>query len=221
MLQNIVKGIRTWTGIPSATQLIKDTRQAWLMLKHPYAQEPDEHTLALLGTAFHNTVEMDFERMTYKNLYTGLPDYYDKETGTLIDFKVSGKYKYDKKDYRDYELQLNMYRLVLEERGYAVNSMQIAFIVRDGSRSKGASTFHWVDIKRMRDEDILEYAETKNRALVDAMEDKSIPPKCPDTWGGRKCSAYCSVKQYCDKMEEVKWTAEPKDEWDMSTPKSI
>lgn len=201
MLRRIVKGRRKWTGIPSATQLLKDCRQAYLMEKKDYAQTPDEHTLALLGTIFHETVEMDFERMTYRGLYTGLPDWYDEETGELIDYKVSGEYKYKKGDFKDYTLQLNMYRLLLEQEGHVIKSMKIAFIKRDGSLSRNG-TFTWIPIQRMDDEELIKFVTKASQDLCAALELDVLPAKCTDTWrNGLKCKKYCSVKKWCDNEE--------------------
>jgi len=198
MLRRIVNGRREWKGIPSATEIIKNTRQAYLMNKEDYEEKPDQHTLALLGTIFHSTVEMDFERMTYKSMFTGLPDWYDKETGELIDYKVSGEYKYKKKDYKDYTLQLNMYRLLLEQEGFSVKSMKIAFIVRDGSLTRNG-TFKWIDIPFITDEEIVDWAYIRSSNLKLAIEMDATPPICEDTWGGRLCKTYCPVKNKCDK----------------------
>jgi len=99
---------RVWTGAPSVTQLIKGTREAYLLIKEEYAVRPENEAFALFGTGIHKALEEYSSQDDYSELdtkmelngitITGTADYLQKEGDyfTLIDYKTSGAFKIKK-----------------------------------------------------------------------------------------------------------------------------
>lgn len=90
---------REWTGVPSTTQLIGGTREAWLKITRPYYVNPEDRVFALLGTQVHGVLEqfgqgdnLSEERLR-DEICSGAFDFYDGESQTLFDYKTWGSYK--------------------------------------------------------------------------------------------------------------------------------
>ena len=141
-------------------------------------------------------------------LYTG-----DVETDEV--FK-SGKRKGQRKtrkwlfqsddmiDRRDWELQLNMYRLQIEEMGFPVDEIRLMCIVRDGNtavaRSRGIlRNIYYFEIDRLPDQEVRDYFERKRKNLLLALEQGSWSEPCSEmeNWDGIRCERYCPVWQQC------------------------
>lgn len=97
-LQEIGK-TREWKGVPSTTQLLKGTREAYLEIITEFAASPDSFAFALVGSKAHAKLERGDaaghlleERLTEDEI-SGQFDLYDGETKTLFDYKTSGSYK--------------------------------------------------------------------------------------------------------------------------------
>ena len=168
--------------------------------------------------------------------YTGQFDYYDKESSTLYDTKTYGSYKaaqvlglekistptgeyyrngrekmkteYVKgqKHRREATLQLNAYRLMLENKGYPVKQMVLEVLLRDGgtwiAQSRGIKEKALlIPINKISDSRLQKYMKKKRQELLKALEEKKLPPPCRGTecWNGRKCQSYCAVRQYCER----------------------
>ena len=108
-------------------------------------------------------------------------------------------------DMREWELQLNDYRIKLESQGFAVKDMYIEAIVRDGgtiaARSRGIiQKAYLIPVRRMPDEEVKTYFKIKADALQSALATEVIPPPCTDEecWERRKCKAYCTAWEHCD-----------------------
>jgi hypothetical protein len=108
-------------------------------------------------------------------------------------------------DCRDWELQLNKYRLMLEDAGFPVESIKIEAIVRDGgtylSKQRGITKNSYIiPIRRLPDDEVRAYFEEKNKALMEALEKKKMPPVCSieERWGDTKCKGYCVACKHCD-----------------------
>lgn len=109
-------------------------------------------------------------------------------------------------DNYDTELQLNRYRIMLEERGLTINRMQVQVTVRDGglavARSRGVDrNMMMVPIKRLSDDDVRDYFYMKATQLAKALEDGSWSQPCSnhECWDGVRCRGYCEVAMYCPK----------------------
>jgi hypothetical protein len=137
----------------------------------------------------------------------------DEETG---DVYKSGPRKGEKKtrkmltqadaaiDRRDWELQLNKYRVELERRGHKVDDLYIQCIVRDGNtwiaRSRGvARNLYYFPITRLPDKEVLLYFKRKREALLKALEVGHWTDPCNEheNWNGIRCTRYCEVAEHC------------------------
>ena len=236
---------REWTGIPSTTQLLKGTREAWLeIVNDDLIINPQDRMFSLLGTKVHGTLERHTDNMLSEErisdeVSSGQMDCYDANSMTLYDYKTAGSYKVmqalgivmvdvptgevyktgEKKgqpktrkepqngqpDMREWELQLNDYRIKLESQGFAVKDMYIEAIVRDGgtiaARSRGIiQNAYLIPVRRMPDEEVKAYFKIKADALQSALATEIMPPPCTDEecWERRKCKAYCTAWEHCD-----------------------
>ena len=106
----------------------------------------------------------------------------------------------------DAELQLNRYRVILEERGIKVSKMLIQVLVRDGSlaiaRSRGIErNSYLIPVKLLDDAYVRDYFKTKDNNLHQALDSGSWSQPCDnrECWDGVRCRNYCEVWQYCTK----------------------
>ena len=106
----------------------------------------------------------------------------------------------------DAELQLNRYRIMIEEKGLIINRMRVQVTVRDGelavARSRGIEkNLMMIPIKRLADDDVRDYFDMKATQLTTALEDGrcSIPCSNHECWDGVRCRSYCEVAMYCPK----------------------
>lgn len=107
-------------------------------------------------------------------------------------------------DRRDWELQLNMYRIQLERRGIHIDEMRVMCIVRDGNtwiaRSRGVfRNIYYFRIARLDDAEVLAYFERKRQALFSAIEEDKCDLVCNahENWQGIRCTRYCEVAEFC------------------------
>lgn len=89
---------REWNGIPSTTQLLKGTREAYLELVTDYAINPQDALWRVNGTKAHSILELYHDndlgeiRLT-DDVCSGKFDYYDSADQILYDTKTWGSYK--------------------------------------------------------------------------------------------------------------------------------
>lgn len=107
------------------------------------------------------------------------------------------------------EIQLNDYRMKLEAAGFPVKAMFIEALARDGNTwiaSKRGINQNAViiPVRRLPDEEVRAYLQVKHDALMKALETGVLPPLCneQETWQGRKCEAYCNVREACKAQEQ-------------------
>ena len=110
----------------------------------------------------------------------------------------------------DVAVQLNAYRLMVENAGYPVEDMQVEVFTRDAgsfsARDRGIFTnMQLVRIHKISDRWIQRFFLTKAKRLKEAIEKDELPPPCSyrETWGGRKCEDFCAVWKYCEKGREA------------------
>jgi len=92
----------------------------------------------------------------------------------------------------------------IEALGFPVHMMAIEALCRDGgtyiAKNRGI-TFNGalIPVNHISDHWIKKYMKTKAEALHKALQTGEIPPQCKprETWNGRKCEKYCSVKKAC------------------------
>lgn len=91
---------REWTGIPSTTQLLRGTREAYLTIKKEFSVDPQSMMFAIHGTNVHEKLDeftpegcMGEERL-YDENSSGSFDFYDPEDGgVLYDTKTYGSFQ--------------------------------------------------------------------------------------------------------------------------------
>ena len=105
----------------------------------------------------------------------------------------------------DWAIQLNYYRILLEQRGFEVKDMKIQAFCRDFSLRIAAernitSLLYIININRIYDRWIKLYIETKAKRLKSALKDSKMPPVCSskERWKDRKCLDYCAVADNCE-----------------------
>lgn len=109
-------------------------------------------------------------------------------------------------DLFDAELQLNRYRVMLEERGIHISKMQVQITVRDGglavahSRGIERNTYK-IPIQKLDDGRIFGYFTVAEFNLKQALEDGEWHIPCDDRecWEGARCKGYCEVAMFCPK----------------------
>lgn len=108
------------------------------------------------------------------------------------------------RDVHDVAIQLNAYRIMVENVGYPVEDMQVEIFTRDAgtfsARDRGVNTnMQLIRINKISDKWIQRYMLTKAKRLTDALKADKMPPPCSyrETWGGRKCESFCAVWQFC------------------------
>jgi hypothetical protein len=98
---------RPWTGVPSTTQLINGTCEAFLKITKDYAVDPQDQMFALLGTKVHNRLSLDDvdgssmeedNSMITSHGISMTADLLEEEDGWVIltDYKTSGAFKVQK-----------------------------------------------------------------------------------------------------------------------------
>ena len=114
----------------------------------------------------------------------------------------------------DWAIQLNYYRILLEERGFKVNRMEIQAMCRDYSLRIAAERnirkpVYIIHINKISDHWIKRYMEAKARMLKDALEKGYLPKLCSakERWDDRKCAEYCVVAENCPYGRLVKSSA--------------
>jgi hypothetical protein len=108
-------------------------------------------------------------------------------------------------DCREYELQLNRYRMNFEKAGFRVDRMKIEAIVRDHKNSPKVEgeyllkPIEYFEIRKLPDDQVLEFFSKKREDLLRALQDGSwnIPCSPDERWEDKRCLAYCSVNDKC------------------------
>jgi len=118
-------------------------------------------------------------------------------------------------DMWDVELQLNHYRVQLEQAGVVIQEMQIQITVRDGglrcARDRGImEKIYLLPVRKLDDRDVWKYFGNKEAALHLALssyeKDKGyLPLPCSEreSWDSRRCNGFCPVAKYCPQGKMV------------------
>jgi len=145
--------------------------------------------------------------------------YYEKWefTGVYVKGPKKGQNKFERrwvpggyKDRFDLAVQLNCYRLMLENLGHPVKQMLCEVICKDGgtfmAKQRGIDRIGYlVEINRISNTWIEKYFKEKSKRLLAALEKNQLPPPCSkkESWDGRKCKGYCPVWEFCDRGREI------------------
>ena len=110
----------------------------------------------------------------------------------------------------DWAIQLNYYRMLLEQAGFIVKRMVIEALCRDNSlriaSERGINqAVYLIPINRISDRWLTRYFAAKAQRLQEAMETKKLPPVCSarERWHNRKCLDYCDARQHCPYAQEI------------------
>ena len=108
-------------------------------------------------------------------------------------------------------LQLNMYRMMLEDAGFPVKQMFLDIAVRDGgiraATSRGITqNAYLIPVPKLPDDEVLAYFLPKRDALLWHLESGTMPEPCTseECWNLRKCLNYCNVAEFCDIGQQLK-----------------
>jgi len=209
--------VREWNGIPSTTQCLNGTRMEYLKITSDYYVKPKERAFALLGTRHHFRLEAITRKLNVlseeklQGEVSGVIDLLEPDHAPdcyiLADYKTSGSYKVARAlrgDMSDWELQLNNYRIMVEDLGFPVSRMLVQCTVRDGgtfmARKNGLTeNIYLIPVKRLDDAQVKDYFYRKSQMLIKAVENGEMPPPCngEESWGGRRCLGYCDVVDLC------------------------
>ncbi len=104
----------------------------------------------------------------------------------------------------EWAIQVNAYRMLLEEHNFKVDDMHIQMYVRDYSLRIAAERnvekpIYIIKVNRISDHWIRLYFAIKKRRLEEAMATGVIPAFCSkrEAWNGKKCQDYCNVFEAC------------------------
>lgn len=126
--------------------------------------------------------------------------------------KMVNSFKVDtsKADNWEAELQLNHYRVMLEDLGVKIQRLQIQATVRDGgtaistSRGVGRKVYR-IPVNLLDDEIVKDYFDFKRHCLKKALDKGWTEPCNPkESWDGIRCKSYCDVSDYCTKGQLLK-----------------
>ena len=119
--------------------------------------------------------------------------------------KFKTELRYDGvRDLLDWAIQLNYYRMLLENAGFKVSKMYIQAICRDASlriaQERGIDkTVYIIPINKISDHWLNRYFQHKAKILQDAIKSNTLPPVCSfrERWDNRKCLSYCVARENC------------------------
>ena len=117
----------------------------------------------------------------------------------------------EKADNWEAELQLNRYRVMLEELGLTVHEMRLQITVRDGglyiAHNRGVyKNIYKIPVRRVENYNVQAYFQYKSDQLGIALMDNEydIPCNNQESWGGVRCREYCDVADFCPKGKLIK-----------------
>jgi hypothetical protein len=115
----------------------------------------------------------------------------------------------------EWAIQLNYYRILLEQCGFKVGNMVIQAMCRDYSLRIAAERnikkpVYLIPINRISDRWVKLYMSTKAKRLKEALDKKYLPQLCNarERWHDRKCAEYCDVAESCPYGRMVKRSRE-------------
>lgn len=104
----------------------------------------------------------------------------------------------------EWAIQLNYYRMLLENEGFEIKQMYIQALCRDFSlriaSERGITKkLYLIPINRISDHWLKRYFAHKQKVLQQSLESRRLPKICSERerWGNRKCLDYCDVSAFC------------------------
>ena len=124
------------------------------------------------------------------------------------------------RDVLDWSIQLNYYRMLLEDAGFQVDRMVIQAICRDSNLKTAAErgidrTVYLIPINRISDHWLKSYFSKKAVLLNMALFNQKLPPVCKprERWNDRKCTGYCAARENCPYAKRLLYEKEGSDNY--------
>lgn len=221
------------SGNISATGLIQPPRIRQLTARHwdSISMDVSDRIWPLLGSNTHYILEradtkdgLQEERLSINIngwTVTGQPDLYENQI--LYDYKVTSVWSVLNGVKEDWEAQLNIYRILVEEAGFTVDTLKIIAILRDWSKFGGQRSSNYpktqvvmLPVERWLPEDAYEYIVERVtlHQEAEALSDKDLPLCTPDERWDRSTKYAVTIvgqkraKRVLDSMEEAEAWAE-------------
>lgn len=209
----------------SATELLQLPRARILRKKHGHEIKEDvsDYQYTCMGSAFHeyiakyalpeDIVEKRFFATVNCYKISAQIDYLDTD-GNLIDWKSSKtpKFMKGKAPEPEWVAQMNIQAWILEQNGIEAKKLFIGGYTGDFSHAKKLSDPKYpeqqmpkLEIKRWDKKKTFEF-------IVDRIEKhlraENELPRCgsAETWSGRRCNPWCSVRNFCSQYQETRKT---------------
>ena len=114
------------------------------------------------------------------------------------------------RDLLEWAIQLNYYRILLEQQGFKVKRMYIQALCRDFNlriaTERGITqAVYVIPINKISDQWLKRYFSHKAKLLREALEKNEMPPVCSERerWNDRKCLDYCAARENCPYAQKL------------------
>lgn len=209
----------------SVTTILNPVRQTILQRRYneEIIDDVSNQIWAILGSAFHQLLENSQESSSeLKEEYlkqelsclsdklsdyflSGKADLYNESENKIVDFKTTSVFKFIKKDFEDYRMQLLMYAWLFRKIGFNVVKGEIIAILRDWQKSKAKidKNYPQLQVQKVKfnfNEDDFEYIEEfiKNK-FIELKENENKPddllPMCTEEERWREPTKYAVKKK--------------------------
>lgn len=136
--------------------------------------------------------------------------------------KTRKEFRYDGvRDLLDWAIQMNYYRILLEQQGFKVNRMYIQALCRDFNlriaNERGIDkNIYIIPINKISDHWLKLYFHYKAKFLNEALQTKTMPPICSvrERWNDRKCLGYCAARENCPYAQKLIKKGAEEDEYE-------
>lgn len=209
----------------SVTTILNPVRQTILQRRYndEIVDDVSNQIWAILGSAFHLLLENSEESSSeLKEEYlkqelsclsdelkeyflSGKADLYNELENKIVDFKTTSVFKFIKKDFEDYRMQLLMYAWLFRKIGFDVDKGEIIAILRDWQKSKAKidKSYPQLQVQKVKfnfSEEDFNYIENFIKSkFLELKENENKPdnllPMCTDEERWREPTKYAVKKK--------------------------